>query len=53
MNENRLEMNNDKIKFIFFGSKPKLDKCMTKTLNINNTEIKLADKIKYLGVSLD
>ena len=30
-----------------------MDKCKTKTLNINNTEIKLADKIKYLGVLLD
>ena len=29
------------------------DKCITKSLNINNIEIKLADKIKYLGVLLD
>ena len=34
-------------------SKPQLDKCITKSLNINNTEIKLADKIKYVGVFLD
>ena len=53
MNENRLKMNNDKTEFILFGSKPQLDKCKTKTLNVNNTEIKLADKIKYLGVLLD
>ena len=53
MNENRLKMNNDKTEFILFGSKPQLDKCTTKTLSINNTEIKLADKIKYLGVLLD
>ena len=41
------------MEFILFGSKPQLDKCITKSLNINNTEIKLADKIKYLGVLLD
>ena len=29
------------------------DECKTRTLNVNNTEIKLADKIKYLGVLLD
>ena len=28
-------------------------KCKTKTLNVDNTEIELADKIKYLGVILD
>ena len=53
MDENQLNMNNDKSEFILFGSKPQLDKCITKFLNINNTEIKLADKIKYLGVLLD
>ena len=45
MNENRLKMNNDKTEFILFGSKPQLDKCKTKILNVDNTEIKLADKI--------
>ena len=53
MNENRLKMNNNKTKFIIFGSKPQLDKCKTKTLNVNDTEIEHADKIKYLGVLLD
>ena len=53
MNENRLKMNNDKTEFILFGSKPQLEKCKTKTLNVDNTEIELADKIKYLGVILD
>ena len=53
MNENRLKMNNDKTEFILFGSKPQLDKCKTKTLNVDNTEIELVDKIKYLGVTLD
>ena len=53
MNENRLKMNKNKTEFILFGSKPQLDKCKTKTLNVNNMEIKLADKIKYLGVLLD
>ena len=53
MNENRLKMNNNKTKFILFGSKLQLNKCKTKTLNVDNTEIELADKIKYLGVLLD
>ena len=53
MNENRLKMNNNKTKFILFGSRPQLDKCQTKTLNVDNTEMELADKIKYLGVLLD
>ena len=42
-----------KTEFILFSSKSQLDKCITKSLNINNTEIKLANKIKYLGVLLD
>ena len=49
MNENRLKMNNKKTKFILFVSKPQLDKCKTKTLNVNITEIKLADKITIPG----
>ena len=53
MNENRLKMNNNKTNFILFGSKPQLDKCKTKILNVDNTEIELADKIKYLSVLLD
>ena len=53
MNANRLKMNNNKTKFILFGSKPQLDKCNKKILNVNNTEVKLADKIKYVGVLLD
>ena len=53
MNENRFKMNNDKTEFILFGSKPQLDKCKTKTLKVNNTEIELVDKIKYLEVILD
>ena len=53
MNENRLKMNNNKTEVILFGSKLQWDKCKTKTLNVNNTEIELADKIKYLGVLLD
>ena len=53
MNKNRLKMNNDKTEFVLFGSKPQLDKCKTKALNVDNTEIKLVGKIKYLGVLLD
>ena len=53
MNKNGLKINNDKTEFILFGSKPQLYKYKTKTLNIGNTEIELADKIKYLGLILD
>ena len=53
MNKDRLKMNNNKTEFILFGSKPQLDKCKTKTLKVNNTEIELADMIKYLGLLLD
>ena len=53
MDENQLKMNSKKTEFILCGSQPQLDKCITKSLNINNTDIKLADKIKYLGVLLD
>ena len=53
MHENRLKMNSNNTEFILFGSKLQLDKCKTKTLNVNNTEIELADKIKYLSVLLD
>ena len=53
MNKNRPKMNNNKTEFILFGSKPQLDKCKTKILNVDNTKIELGDKIKYLGVLLD
>ena len=53
MDENQIKMSSDKTKFILFSSKPQLEKYITKSLNINNTEMKLADKIKYLGVLLD
>ena len=46
-------MNSDKTRFILFSSKPQLDKCITTSLNINNTEIKVAEIIRYLGVLLD
>ena len=53
MNENRLKMNNEKTEFILFRLKPQLEKCKTKALNVDSTEIELADRIKYLGVILD
>ena len=46
MNQDRLKMNNDKTEFILFRSKQQLEKCKPKTLNVDNTEIELADKIK-------
>ena len=53
MNENRLKMNNEKTEFILFGSKPQLEKCETKALNVDNTEIESTNRMKYLGVILD
>ena len=53
MNENRLKMNSDKTEFVLFGSRPQLDKCKTKALNVDDREVVLVDKMKYLGVILD
>ena len=53
MNENRLKMNSDKTEFVLFGSRPQLDKCKIKALNVDDTEVVLVDRMKYLGVILD
>ena len=53
MNENRLKMNSDKTEFVLFGSRSQLDKCKTKALNVDDTEVVLVDRMKYLGVILD
>ena len=53
MDKNQLRMNIDKTEFILFGSKTQLVKCITTSLNVNNTEIKVAETIRYIGVLLD
>ena len=53
MDKNWLKIYSDKTKFILLGSKPQLDKCITTSLIINNTEIKVAKVIRYLSVLLD
>ena len=50
MNNNWLKMNSDKT---LFGSEHQLDKCITTSLNVNNTETKVAEIIRYQGVILD
>ena len=52
MIENRLKMNSDKTEFVLFGSRSQLDKCKTKALNVDDTEVELVDRMKYLGVIL-
>ena len=53
MDKNQFKMNSNKTKFILFSLKPQLGKCSTTPLNVNNTEIKVAGVIRYLGVLLD
>ena len=53
MNENRLKMNSDKTEFVLFGSRSQLDKCKIKARNVDDTEVVLVDRMKYLGVILD
>ena len=53
MNENRLKMNSNKTEFVLFGSRSQLNKCKIEALNIDDTEVVLVDRMKYLGVILD
>ena len=46
-------MNSDKTEFVLFGSRSQLDKCKIKALNVDDTEVVLVDRMKYLGVILD
>ena len=49
----RLKMNSAKTKFIYFGSKVQLSKCMVTYLTVNNEIVDRATVIKYLGAWLD
>ena len=46
-------MNDDKTEFIMFASKRQLEKCVTTSIDVNNTIVKCSPTIKYLGVLLD
>ena len=37
----------------FFGFKPQRDKYITTSLHVNNTEIKVGEIVRYIGVLLD
>jgi hypothetical protein len=53
MNSNKLKMNNSKTEFILFGSRPQLNKCNTKEINICGNVIESQHCIRYLGAFLD
>ena len=53
MDGNRLKMNDGKTKFIMFGSKYQLNKCITHQININGVPVQTADVIRYLGAWMD
>ena len=53
MDGNTLKMNNGKTKFIMFGSKYQLNKCVTHQININGVPVQSADVIRYLGAWMD
>ena len=49
MNENKLKMNTSKTEFIMFGSRPQLNKCFTKVIDIAGDKIESECCIRYLG----
>ena len=53
MEENRLQMNNNKTEFIFFGTRHQLDKCSTTAISACNVSVPVSKQVKYLGVYLD
>ena len=53
MDQNRLKMNEAKTKFIMFASKRQLEKCVTTSMDVNNTTVNCGPIIKYLGAWLD
>ena len=46
-------MNDDKTEFIMFASKRQLEKCVTTSIDVNNTTVNCSPTIKYLGALLD
>ena len=53
MDQNRPKMNNGKTEFIMFASKRQLGKCVTTSIDMNNTTLNCSPIIKYLGAWLD
>ena len=53
MDQNRLKMNNGKTEFIMFASKRQLEKCVTTSIDVNNTTVNCSPIIKYLGAWVD
>ena len=53
MDQNRLKMNNDKTELMMFASKRQLEKCVTTSIDVNNTTVNCSPTIKYLGALLD
>ena len=53
MNENKLKMNASKTEFIMFGSRPQLNKCQSKEIDIAGDTVKTKQCIRYLGAYLD
>ena len=53
MDQNHLQMNSSKTKFILIGSKQRLIKCEPDIININGEPVKLSKCIKYLGAWID
>ena len=52
MDENRLQMKDEKTEFMF-GAKKKLAKCTTTSIDVNNTEVSMSKVVKYLGMWMD
>ena len=53
MKTNRLKMNDSKTEFIIFGACQQLQKLSITSVHVNNTLIKSAEAVKYLGVYMD
>ena len=53
MDQNRLKMNDGKTEFIMFASKKQTEKCVTTSIDVNNTTVNCSPTIKYLGAWLD
>ena len=53
MDQNMLKMNDDKTEFIMFATRRQLEKCVTTSIDVNNTTVNCSPTIKYLGALLD
>ena len=53
MSYNRLKVNSEKMKFIRFGSRHQLQKCIKNNLMVCGKEVKISDLVRYPGVWFD